>query len=82
MAKVTSDSVVANYNRKISLAFVALLYLCISVQAEANFTLSVNRRSTSDLYSLNSRTSIENCAASHLITEKWCALDEALFYGV
>ena len=81
MAKVTSDSVVANYNRKISLTFVALLYLCVSVQAEANFTLSVNRRSTSDLYSLNSRTSIENCA-SHLITEKWYALDEELFYGV
>ena len=79
MAKATFDSVVAS-----SLAFVALLCLSTSVQAEANFTLWVNRRSTSDVYSLNPIASIENCGIkpNYLVNEKQCALDEALFYGM
>ena len=52
MAKTTSDSVVA-IRRKLGLVFVALLSLCISVKAEANFTLWVSRRSTEELYQLN-----------------------------
>ena len=81
MAKATVDSVVAS--RKLSLVFVALLSLGISVQAEANFTLWVIRRSTADLYSL---ASIEhmNCEpkSNYLVNEKQCALDEELFYGM
>ena len=83
MAKATSDSVVAR--RKLSLVFVALLLsLCISVRAEANFTLWVNRRSTFDLYSLNSITFVGNCKTkpNYLVNEKQCALDEELFYGM
>ena len=82
MAKTTVDSVVAS--EKLSLVLVAFLCLCISVQAEANFTLWVNRRSTSDLYSLNSKPSVQNCGRtySYLIDEKQCALDEELFYGM
>ena len=70
--------------KKFSLVFVALLSLCISVQAEANFTLWVNRRSTTDLYSLNSKASTENCKPepSYLVNEKQCAQDEELFYGM
>ena len=76
-----SDSVVAG--KKLSLVFVALLSLCTSVQAEANFTLWVRRRSTIDLYSLNSIATVENCdpKTSYLINEKQCALDEEFFYG-
>ena len=82
MAKATSDSVVAS--RKLSLAFVVLLYLSTSVQTEANFTLSVNRRSISDLYRLNSIASIQNCdiKPNYLVNEKQCALYEELFYGM
>jgi hypothetical protein len=80
MVKVTSDSVVAS--RKLSLAFVALLSLCTSVQTEASFTLWVSRRSTTDFYRLNSNVTI-HCApnASYLINKKQCALDEELFNG-
>ena len=81
MAKATVDSVAAS--RKLSLVFVALLSLGISVQAEVNFTLWVIRRSTADLYSL---ASIEhmNCEpkSNYLVNEKQCALDEELFYGM
>ena len=82
MAKATADSVVAG--RKLTLAFVALLSLCTSVQAEANFTVWVNRRSTQDLYRLNSTAAHERCdpSASYLINEKQCALDEELFNGM
>ena len=82
MAKTTFDSVVAS--EKLSLVLVTFLCLCVSVQAEANFTLWVNRRITSDLYRLNSKLSIENCGPtySYLIGEKQCALDEELFYGM
>lgn len=82
MAKATADTVMAG--RKLGLAFVALLSLCTSVQAEANFTLWVNRRSPNDLYSLNSKSTTDNCVpnTSYLINEKQCALDEELFYGM
>ena len=82
MAKTTFDSVVTS--EKLSLVLVAFLCLCVSVQAEVNFTLWVKRRITSDLYKLNSKLSIENCgpAYSYLIDEKQCALDEELFYGM
>ena len=63
MAKTTSDSVVAT-RRKLDLMFMALLSLCISVKAEANFTLWVSRRSTGDIYQLNQSKSMThmNCA--------------------
>jgi Golgi nucleoside diphosphatase len=85
MAKATSDSVVAS--RKLSLAFVTLLSLCISVQAEANFTLWVNRRSTTDVYSLKSNntvTVVKQCGTipNYLVNEKRCASDEELFSGI
>ena len=84
MAKAIADSVVAS--RKLSLAFVALLSLCASVQAEANFTVWVIRRSSTDLYSLNSNTtdtvSIQ-CGdkPNYLVNEKQCASDEEIFSG-
>jgi phenylacetate-coenzyme A ligase PaaK-like adenylate-forming protein len=53
---VTSDSVMAR--KKLSLVFVALLSLCTSVQAEANFTLWVIRWSTNDFYRLNSKPTV------------------------
>ena len=79
MAKATSDS-----SRKLNLVFMALLSLCTSVQAEANFTLWVSRQSTNDLYSLNSIATVENCEAkpNYLVNEKQCALDKELFYGM
>ena len=82
MAKATADSVVAC--RKLSLAFVALLSLCTSIQAEANFTVWVSRGSTRDLYRLNSTAVHERCdpSASYMIDEKQCALDEELFNGM
>ena len=85
MAKTTSDSVVAT-KRKLGLVFVALLSLCISVKAEANFTLWVKRRSNEDIYQLNQSKSmahIMNCAPnkSYIVDEKQCALDEEIFYG-
>ena len=82
MAKATSNSVVTS--RKLSLAFVALLCLSTSVQEDANFTLSVNRRSISDLYRLSSIASTQNCDTkpNYLVNEKRCALDEELFYGM
>ena len=88
MAKATSDSVVASTSRKLSLAFVALLSLCSSVQAEDNFTLCVSRRSSTDVYSLNSSiitiTVEEQCGAkpNYLVNEKQCASDEELFSGM
>ena len=85
MAKTTSESVVVT-RRKPGLVFVALLSLCISVKAEANFTLWVSRRSTGDIYQLNQFKSIVNnvnCApnTSYIVNEKQCALDEEIFYG-
>jgi hypothetical protein len=84
MVNATFDSVIAS--RKLSLAFVvlALLSLCASLKAKANFTVWVNRRSTTDLYSLDSETTIDNCDAkpNYLVNEKRCALDEELFYGM
>ena len=83
MAKaIISDSVVAS--RKLSVMLAVLLSLCTSAQAEANFTLWVNRWSITDLYRLNSRTATENCGSStsYLINEKQCALDEELCYGM
>ena len=83
MAKVTSDSVVAS--RKLSLAFVvlAMLSLCTSLK---NFTLSVNRRSITDLYSLNSNNTVtvDNCRPkpNYLVNEKQCVFDEELFSGM
>ena len=85
MAEVTSDPVVAT-RRKLGLVLVGFLVLCISVKAESNFTISVNRRSTGDLYQLNQSKSIThmNCApnTSYLVNEKQCVLDEDLFYGM
>ena len=85
MAKaIISDSVVTR--RKLSVMLVALLSLCISVQAEANFTVWVIRRSTQDLYSLNSNSTVtvDNCGAkpNYLVNEKQCASDEELFSGM
>ena len=83
MAKAISDSVVAS--RKLIIVSVVLTSLCTSIQAEANlYTLWINRRSITDLYGLNSKTTIENCDpnTSYLINEKQCALDEELFYGM
>ena len=86
MAKATSDSVVVN--RKFGLVLVALLCLRISVQAEADFTVSVTRRITSDIYKLNSTEQTQNCAPkdtarrTYLITEKQCASGEELFNGM
>ena len=82
MAKATADSIVAS--RKLSLAFVALLSLCTSVQTVSNFTVWVNRRSTEDMYRLNSTAKHEVCdpSASYLIDEKQCAMDEELFNGM
>ena len=84
MAKAIADSIVTS--RKLSLAFVALLSLCTSVQAEANFTQWVSRRSSTDVYSLNSSVSItvDNCGAkpNYLVNEKQCASDEELFSGM
>ena len=84
MAKAISDSVVAS--RKLIIVSVVLISLCTSVQAEANlYTLWVNRRSTTDLYSLNSKATVhEHCdpSASYLIEEKQCALNEELFNGM
>ena len=86
MAKTTSGSVVAT-RRKLGLVFVALLSLCISVKAEANFTLWVTRRRNEDIYQLNqseSMTQIMNCApnTSYIVNEKQCVSDEELFYGM
>ena len=86
MAKITSDSVVAS--RKLSLAFVALLSLDSSVQAEANFTLWVSRRRSTDVYNLNSNNSVtvDTCGPkpklNYLVNEKQCVLDEELFSGM
>jgi hypothetical protein len=88
MAKATFDSVVAS--RKFSLAFVvlAVLSLCTSLKAEANFTLWVYRRSTTDVYSLKSNTTVtveKQCGAkpNYLVNEKRCASDgEVLFSGM
>ena len=85
MAEATADSIVAS--RKFSLAaFVALLSLCTSVQAVANFTVTVwvNRRSSQDLYGLNSTAATQNCDfnSSYLINEKQCTMDEELFNGM
>ena len=84
MAMATSDSVVAS--RKLSLAFVALLSLCTSVQAETNFTLWVSRRSSTDVYGLKSNTMYtdtvnQQCGdkPNYLVNEKLCASDEELF---
>ena len=83
MAKTTADLA----SRKLSLAFVALLSLCTSLKAVSNFTISVNRRRDTDLYSLNSNTtdtvSIQ-CGAkpNYLVNEKQCASDEELFSGM
>ena len=85
MAEATTDSVVAT-RRKLGLVFVALLSLCISVKAEANFTLWVSRRSTGDIYQLNQSKSMThmNCApnTSYIVNEKQCVSDEELFYGM
>ena len=85
MAKATSqsDSIVATCTK----VLVALLSLCISMRAEANFTLWVVRRSTQDIYQLNqskSMTHIMNCApnTSYIVNEKQCTLDKELFYGM
>ena len=82
MAKATADSVVAR--RMLSVMLVALLSLCNSIQAVSNFTVWVTRRSTGDLYRLNSTTVHGYCdpSASYLINEKQCALDEELFNGM
>ena len=89
MAKgMIADSVVAS--RKLSLAFVALLSLCTSVQAKTNnYTLWVIRGSFNDLYRLNSidrhevdRHEVCDPSASYLIDEKQCAMDEELFNGM
>ena len=63
---------------------VALLSLCASVQAEANFTVSVNRWSTTDLYSLNSTNSVILCGAkpNYLVNKKQCSSDEEIFSGM
>jgi hypothetical protein len=88
MAKATFDSVVAS-NRKLNiLAFVvlALLSLCTSLKAETNFTLWVNRRRNTDVYSLNLNTTVtvDNCGTkpNYLVNEKQCASDEELFFGM
>ena len=85
MAKTTSGSVVAT-RRKLGLVLVGLLSLCISVKAEANFTLWVSRRSTGDIYQLNQSESMThgNCApnTSYIVNEKGCVSDEELFYGM
>ena len=82
MVKATSqsDSIVAMYTK----VLVALLSLCISMRAEANFTLWVKRRSINDLYQLNSEAYFNLCApnTSYLVNEKQCVLDEELFYGM
>ena len=84
MAKATSDSLVAS--RKLSIIIVALLNLCTSVQAEANCTVSVIRRIVTDVYSLNSNSTVtvSNCGAkpNYLVNEKQCASDEELFSGM
>ena len=82
MAKATADLAVAR--RMLSVMLVALLSLCNSVQAEANFTVWVSRRSTGDLFGLNSTAVHGHCdpSASYLIYEKQCALDEELFNGM
>ena len=84
MAKATSqsDSIVATCTK----VLVALLSLCISMRAEANFTLWVSRRSTKDIYQLNQSESMThmNCApnTSYIVNEKQCTLDKELFYGM
>jgi hypothetical protein len=87
MAKATFDSVVAS--RRLSLVFIvlALISLCTSLKAEANFTLWVNRRSITDLYSLKSNTTVtveKQCGTkpNYLVNEKQCASDEELLYGI
>ena len=85
MVKVTSDLVIDR--NKLSLVFVALLSLCISMRAGdiANFTLWVIRRSTEDFYQLNSESMVHiNCDPKHsyLVNEKQCVLDQDLFYGM
>ena len=86
MAKATSDLVGATSKRKLSVVLVALLSLCTSVQAEANFTVSVSRRRTTDLYSLNSNNTVtlDNCGTkpNYLVNEKQCASDEELISGM
>lgn len=66
---------------KVSLVFVAVLY---SVQGETgSFTVSVNRRISSDIYCLNSEDSVENCHPEtvYLIKEKQCIPDVDLFHA-
>ena len=86
MAKATSDSVGATSRRKLSVMLVALLSLCISVQAESNFTVWVLRRSSVDVYHLNSSNTVivDNCGAkpNYLVNEKQCASDEELISGM
>ena len=81
MAKITPISAVAK--RKLGLALVTLLSLCISesVEAEANFTMLVSRRSTGDLYKLNSGSMGDFCApnTSYLVNEQQCVLDKEFF---
>ena len=84
MAKAASDSVVAT-RRKLGSVLVGLLGLCISVKAESNFTIWVSRRSTKDLYQLNSESMAPmNCETntSYLVNEKQCVLDEELYSGM
>ena len=83
MIKATLDSVLAR-RRKLSLVFVALLSLCISVHAKANFTVWVTRRLSGDLYQLNSGVTHSTCgtiARTYLINENRCELDEELLSG-
>ena len=83
MAKATSDSVVAS--SKLSLVFVAILSMCTSVKAEANFTLQVIRRITSDIY-YNRDLAPTTCDSdsiitTYLINEERCVSDEELLNG-
>ena len=84
MIKATLDSVLAR-RRKLSSVFVALLSLCTSVQAKANFTVWVTRRLSSDLYQLNSGGTHLTCdsrARTYLINENRCAMDKELLSGM
>ena len=83
MAKATFDLVVSSM--RISSVFVALLSLCISVQAKANFTVWVTRRLSNDLYQFNSAVAHLTCdsrARTYLINEKECALDANILSGI
>ena len=86
MAKTRFDSVVAS--RKLSLVLVTLqLCLCTSVQADADFTVSVNRRTTSDIiYILKSMVQTLSCDPrtvdrTYLITERQCVSNQELYSG-